>query len=100
MNRSYNVTFSNGQTWSIPVAIIALNRARYFRSKEPEMNLEDHLIAIYKEFDEDKYLIEEWARNNMNWSDVSNFAVLQEEEKYINWEREWCNPEKIEIINE
>lgn len=106
MNNSYNVTFSNGQTWSIPVVIIALNKAKYYHSKDdyltfPEyMILEEAIKSILKEFDNDAYLIEDWARNNMNWSDIVHHAVLIEEEKTIDWENEWSNPVKVEITNE
>lgn len=74
--KNYQVTMSNGEVWSVPVSVIALHRARYYAKK-----YDGDLTKSYNEdtlplFEDDFYEIEDWAKNNMNWCDISAEARL------------------------
>jgi len=74
LKNSYVVSFSNGEKWSVPVRIIATHRARYYAiefSNDLQTSLEKDTIPL---FESDHYEIDEWAKNNMDWSDVEEHA--------------------------
>ncbi len=62
------VTFSNGESWSVPVQVIADSRDRHYET--------DHEDTA--KFIADKTLdtsdVTEWLQGNMNWSDVEPYA--------------------------
>ena len=69
-----NVTMRDGSVWSIPVEVIARNRAENYKDEfgnDVERSLRDDTWPL---FEYDHYEIHEWAANNMNWSDVESSA--------------------------
>lgn len=85
------VEFSNGEVYEIPVDVIAKNRAEYYYKSTNEFSsieesLQNDTIPLF----EDDYEITDWASNNMNWSDVSEYAV-KVKTKSISYDEEWCN---------
>lgn len=73
--RQLEVTMPDGSTWAIPVAVIAQSRARYYAAREHAGDMTAALAATLAEFDADEDEVEDWAANNMNWSDVASCAV-------------------------
>jgi len=70
------VTMSNGETWEIPVTVIAESRASYY-SKEFDGDVQESLIKdTLPLFSSDNYEIEDWAKNNMDWDDIEDEAKL------------------------
>lgn len=68
------VTMPDGSKWDVPVIKIAEHRAEHYKS-EYSGNLQFSLIEdTIPLFESDEYEIEDWAANNMDWSDVVAFA--------------------------
>jgi hypothetical protein len=89
---------SDGSKWNVPVSIIARSRATYYAQREyggdVELSLADDTLPLFKD---DAYAIEDWAVNNMNWSDVKH-AAYQVAEGSIDMQDEWCNCEKTIVF--
>lgn len=64
-----HVTFENGEAWAFPVQIVADNRDKHYADEN-----EDTVRGIAEGSHDDGDLTE-WAINNMNWSDVQDYAV-------------------------
>jgi len=89
------ITMEDNSKWSVPVRVIAENRAKYYQSKS-DLSFESCMEAAIEYF-EDEYEIEDWAANNMNWSDVEDIAQCLQFAQ-IDMEDGWCNGDK-EIID-
>lgn len=85
---------SEGHVWKFPTFVIAHNRAEYYAERESSSF--DHYKSLFKvEFDfaiNDVYELREWFLNNMDWSDVSDLAVLVETPKILS------EPKTIESV--
>ena len=96
------VQFSDRTKWKIPARIIADSRADYFATVDSATGDEDYHDIYKKEFEytlEDNSELEDWAKNNMDWKDVFDWAELVSEEERACYEKEWCNCD-CEIITE
>lgn len=81
---------SDGSIWSIPVEIIAYDRALRY-AHEFDDNIQRSLKEdTYPLFESDHFEIKDWAQNNMNWSDVSIHAVLISPSN-IDFQDDWIN---------
>lgn len=69
------VTMLNGSKWKVPIHIIAEHRARFYS----EMNSISFSDSLYNDtlpvFEDDYSEVEDWASNNMDWSDVEKYAI-------------------------
>lgn len=95
--KQYRIEMQNGETWLIPVSLIVQNRAEFYREEfggDIEHSLEADTIPL---FESDEYAIEDWAKNNMNWSDVERFAVRVKGPD-VDYQDEWMKGE-VEIID-
>ena len=93
------VKFSDGSVWDIPVFVIAEHRAMYYAEKEgesPEQEAEI-LEREIKEAMDDENTLEDWAANNMDWTDVESKAERVVEPS-VDHNEEWTNTEK-EIVD-
>ncbi len=82
----------NGQKWGVPVDRIAFNRAHYYAKKDNisfDKSLKSDTIPL---FEADDFEIEDWAQNNMNWSDVESYAVMIDASKDC-FQEGWMNGE-------
>lgn len=69
--------------WTIPAHIVCGNRASYYSKEGPGVKEEEFTFCM----ENDDEIID-WAKNNMNWEDVSHEARLVEDvEEDMN--REW-----------
>lgn len=76
LSKQYVTTMRNGQKWAIPVERIAFNRAHYYAKKfgiSFDESLKERTLPL---FESDEFEIEDWATNNMDWSDVKKYAKL------------------------
>lgn len=82
----YRVEMSDGSQWDVPVQIIADSRDEHYSE-----DMEDTIGAIKKgQLDDSE--ISDWAGNNMNWSNVSGFAVIARPIiKVVDFEDGWAN---------
>jgi hypothetical protein len=83
-------TMPDGSKWAVPVSVIAESRADHYKSE-----FEGDLQRSLKEdteplFTEDEYEIQDWAANNMNWSDVAEHAT-QVSPPMIDFNEGWAN---------
>lgn len=74
MKRLYAVTMQNGDKFGVPAEVIADNYAKYYESRGEDYK--ENFDAMLHWFDTDDYEFADWAKNNMNWSDVEDKAVL------------------------
>ena len=74
MKRLYIVTMSNGDQYGVPAEVIADNYAKYYESRGEDYK--ENYDAMIEWFDTDDFEFADWAKNNMDWSDVSDKAVL------------------------
>jgi len=97
MSKHLQVEMPDGSKWAIPVHVIAMNRATYYAKNDGvsiEQSLNNDTLPL---FEADEYQIEDWAANNMNWSDVQHVAICTNKGE-TDYEDGWCNGEK-EIID-
>lgn len=87
------IEMPDGSKWGVPVEIIARDRAKYYAHEfdgDIERSMAEDTIPL---FDGDDYTVEDWASNNMNWSEVQSQAVkIQDPE--IDYQEGWINGEK------
>jgi len=100
-NKFLLVTMPDRSKWKIPVRIIAEDRARYYAQKNHitfEQSLKSDTLPL---FEEEEYEIEDWASNNMDWSDVAIHALKITDRGLTIEELQegWVNGEK-EIVDE
>lgn len=92
MKRLYIVTMTNGDQYGVPAEVIADNYAKYYE-KQGEDYKENYDVMIHF-FDTDDYDFADWAKNNMDWSDVSDKAVLvKRAEQKVDFQEGWVNGE-------
>lgn len=98
MPKELHVTMPDTSVWAVPVDIIARNRALAYADEfggDVDESLNEDTNPL---FESDPYSIEDWAENNMNWSDVSAHARQVSPPKESNFEEGWRNGKK-EIKN-
>lgn len=81
MKENMQVIFRNGETWSIPVMDIAMNRAEYYAHEfdgDVQRSLNEDTIPLF----EDDFEIEDWAKNCMNWEDFNNKTLVESKFDY------------------
>ncbi len=91
------IELPDGSKRGIPVDVIARDRAAHYAHEfdgDIEKSLTEDTLPM---FDEDPFEIEDWAANNMNWSDVSKHAIVVEQAPSPDMQEVWMNGEK-EII--
>lgn len=90
----YVVTMPDGSRWAVPVDVIAINRADYYKHEfgdDLQRSLDEDTWPL---FAEDDYEIKDWAANNMDWSDVEGIAVMIEPPTPPDFNEGWCNGDK------
>ena len=76
--------------WSVPVSVIAQSRALHYATDEkPYPTAFDEAEEF---FSKNPGEIEDWAKNNMSWSDVGNHAT-QVGVAQTDYEEGWANGE-------
>ncbi len=93
MSKHLFVTMPDESVWAVPVSIIATHRATYYAGEcggDVEKSLAEDTMPL---FEHDPFEVEDWAANNMNWSDVVEHARLVSEGE-TDYEDGWVNGEK------
>jgi hypothetical protein len=73
--QTYEVKMRDGTVWGVPVMAIARNRAAHYAKEfggDVERSLAEDTVPL---FTDANYEISDWARNNMDWSDVEKLAT-------------------------
>lgn len=87
------VDMPDGSKWDVPVSIIAKNRAEHYAHEydgDVVRSMQEDTLPL---FETDPYEIEDWAANNMNWSDVQHVATLAEAGE-TDYQEGWINGDK------
>ena len=83
------VTFQNSEKWDVPLQIIADSRDQHYKDENEDT------IKFIRARQLDEYDLIDWFSNNMNWSDVSKYAVKVEEDiEPFDYEDDFSNCEK------
>lgn len=98
MKKWYIFECSDGSKWRVPVIKIAENMAKYYGKEIGSGGFEKQLDSAKSLFTADTYEIEDWARNNMNWAEVENFAERLSDGD-IDMQEEWVNPEETDVTD-
>ena len=92
MKRYYAITMPNGEIYGIPAHVIADNYANYYAAKGEDY-LENYDAMLYW-FDTNDYQFADWTKDNMDWDDVKEHAVLLESlKKFCDFQDGWVNGE-------
>ena len=81
------VTMPDGSVWQVPAHWVADNRAKHYADEDPETTYETEYAYTLR----DHYELKDWARNNMNWSDVATKAVQVQPPPAVNFQEGWVN---------
>lgn len=88
------VTMLDGVQWDVPARVIAENRAKYYADKDPDTTYADEFEFTMT----DKYELQDWAANNMDWDDVKDYAKKVDIEPIeVDYQEGWINGKK-EIV--
>ena len=93
LNNEFRVTMPDNSIWAVPVMIIAKHRAANYAKEFNGELLESLKIDTKPLFEDDEYEIENWATNNMNWSDVADSAKLIKQGE-SDYQEGWMNGKK------
>lgn len=88
------VTQTDGSVWAVPVMVIAADRAKHYAHEfddNVQRSLDEDTMPL---FDNDPFEIEDWAINNMNWSDVASHAFKMKEAPPPDFQEGWVNGTK------
>lgn len=94
MNKYMTVKMDDGSVWGVPVEMIANHRAKHYAHEfggDVAQSLKEDTLPL---FEEDSYEIEDWAVNNMNWSDFDGHQVKISEAPAPDFQEAWMNGEK------
>lgn len=92
MKRLYIVTMPNGDQYGVPAEVIADNYAKYYESRGEDYK--ENYDTMIEWFDTNDYEFADWAKNNMNWSDVSDKAIfVKHAQPKLDFEDGWVNGE-------
>ena len=97
MKKYFTVELNDGSIWGVPVEMIARNRAAYYADEfdgDVEASLKEDTLPL---FEEDDYQIEDWAVNNMNWSDFDGHQFKLKEADKPDFQGAWlCNAKGLQ----
>jgi len=85
-----------GKHYGVPAEIIAKHKADYRAKRNGDSAdiWQDTFVAMMNWFDGDDFEFADWAKNNMNWSDVSAHAkLLKTNDPTIDFQESWVNGE-------
>jgi hypothetical protein len=94
MHKLMTVEMPDGSKWGVPVEMIARNRAAHYAHEfdgDVERSLTEDTMPL---FEVDDYEVEDWAMNNMNWSDFDGHQVKVADAPEPDFQEVWINGEK------
>lgn len=95
-----HVTMPDGSVWSVPVEIIAKNRAEVYKGEFEGSHRRSLDEDTWPLFEDDPFEITDWAANNMNWEDVAEHATkVEQPDAAVDYQEGWVNGDK-DIVTE
>jgi hypothetical protein len=98
VKRVLRVTMPDDSKWDVPVEVIARNRAEHYADEfdgDVERSLAEDTLPL---FEQEDYEIEDWAANNMNWSDVVGVAIRHSYPADPDYQEGWVNGVKEVVV--
>ena len=95
VDKRYVVTMPDGSKWSVRVKDIAKSHAEYY-AKVDKIDIDQSMHNTIELF-ENEYEIEDWARNNMDWSDVEAELEMSPPCDETDYQEGWANGD-VEIV--
>lgn len=98
MKRYLSVTQADGSKWGVPVDMIARDRAAHYMSEfgdDIKRSLAEDTLPL---FETDDYEIQDWAVNNMNWSDFDGHQIRLADAEPLDFQDAWMNGDK-EVVD-
>lgn len=100
--RELRVTMPDGSVWSVPAKVIARHRADTLREIHIH-NTNEQWEGWNQEIEfalNDKEVLADWARNNMNWKDVVlDASQVSKPTAKVDYQEGWVNG-PMEIVEE
>jgi len=96
--RYLSVEMPDRSKWGVPVEMIARARATHYASEwggDVERSLKEDTLPL---FADDDYEIEDWAVNNMNWSDFDGRQVKLADAPAPDFQEAWLSGTK-EVVD-
>ena len=96
INKSLVIKMPDGSEWAIPIHFIAQHRSNYYAitNGECDGDIQRHLREkTIPLFESNSFEIEDWAANNINWSEISRYAT-QIKAPETDFQEGWVNGEK------
>lgn len=93
IGKELHITMPDGSVWVVPVQLIATNRAEYYAREfggDFNRSLAEDTLPLFRS---DDFEIEDWAANNMNWSDVQHAAKCVSPGD-VDFQEGWVNGDK------
>lgn len=69
------IAFQGGHIYEVPTAVIAADRTNYYATQDPDRTREQHAAETAMMF-ASEFEVVDWAKNNMNWSDIEKHARM------------------------
>lgn len=94
MHKYMTVEMPDGSKWGVPVEMIARDRAKIYAHEfdgDIERSLAEDTLPL---FEADDYEIQDWAVNNMNWSDFNGHQVKLSNPSPAYFEDAWLSCDK------
>lgn len=94
MHKLMTLEMPDGSKWGVPVEMIARNRAEHYAKEfggDVELSLSEGTMPL---FESDSRVIEDWAVNNMDWSDFDGHQVKVSEAPSPDFQDAWMNSPK------
>ena len=85
------IELPSGEVWGVPVDLIARNRAAEYASEfdgDIERSLAEDTLPL---FASNQYEIEDWAANQMNWSDFDGHQIKVSDAPKPDFQEAWMN---------
>ena len=94
MHKYMTVKMPDGSIWGVPVEMIAKKRAEHYASEfggDVQRSLDEDTLPM---FERDEYEIQDWAVNNMNWTDFEGHQVKIKDAPPRDFLQAWMSGEK------
>lgn len=94
MHKYMTIEMPDGSKWGVPVEMIARNRAAHYAHEfdgDEARSLAEDTLPL---FESDDYEIQDWAVNNMNWSDFDGHQVKLEQAPTPDFQDAWMSGSK------
>ena len=94
MHKYMTVEMADGSKWGVPVEMIARNRAQHYAHEfggNVDSSLAEDTIPL---FESDDFEIQDWAVNNMDWSDFDGHQVKLAEPPAPDFQEAWMSGTK------